>query len=378
MSDISPITTKDGFSVKELEKEDPSVLYTKDILPKIRELIGELVIAEEPGETEQFSKILLAKVSVIPRTKETLPIVAQYTAIAHSVKFIHLLALSDEDIEQLFQYYFVSALALGIEIRYFASVLFNVIGIEEDVAAMQNRIVNALSKNTEVVGQKKIDIGRESVSPQIRYWLTDYDMLFEGEKGPLQEVEYFNKSRNAGTLLPQEKELVHKALLAYDFIKYPSEQEIPDKFGMSSEGEPSASRPELTAQKAKKPDDKEYIVLFNTLPLPMEEVQSKMRDILSRKDEHPNLVFQILANPEKVRDKAFVLAALLLRLPDLKSQISNKDKVKAYIRDMLEIKLGWSEQDSAKFGIRVGKILGEGYRDIAYYNKTAGKFEWAV
>ena len=367
MSDISPITTKDGFSVKELEKEDPSVFYTKDILPKIQELIHELIIAEEPGETEQFSKILLSKVSVIPRTKETLPIVAQYTAIAHSIKFIHLLALSDEDIEKLFQYYFVSALALGIEIRYFSSVLFSVIGIEEDVAAMQNRIVNALSKNTEIVGLKKIGIGHESVSPQIRYWLTDYDMLIEGPKGPLQEIEYFNKSSNARTLLPQEKELLHKALLTYDFIKYPSEQEIGDKLGMLTEHK---------AQQIKPIQNQEYTVLFNTLPVPMEDAQSKMRDILSRKDSDPNLVSQILANPEKVRDKAFVVAALLLQIPNSKFQIPNKDDLKRYIRDILEIKLGWSAEDSAKIGIRIGKILGEGYRDIAYYNKTARKFEW--
>ena len=133
---------------------------------------------------------------------------------------------------------------------------------------------------------------------------------------------------------------------------------------------------EHKAQQIQPIQNQEYTVLFNTLPVPMEDAQSKMRDILSRKDSDPNLVSQILANPEKVRDKAFVVAALLLQIPNSKFQIPNKDDLKRYIRDILEIKLGWSAEDSAKIGIRIGKILGEGYRDIAYYNKTARKFEW--
>ena len=48
---------------------------------------------------------------------------------------------------------------------------------------------------------------------------------------------------------------------------------------------------------------------------------------------------------------------------------------KGLIKNILEGKLGWSAEDSAKIGIRVANILG--VKDWAHYNQESRRFEWA-
>jgi hypothetical protein len=55
---------------------------------------------------------------------------------------------------------------------------------------------------------------------------------------------------------------------------------------------------------------------------------------------------------------------------------TQKEDLQKFIRELLEQKLGWSEDDSAKLGIRIGNILGEPYQGWAWYNQESGKFEW--
>lgn len=386
MSFTSPITTRDGTSVKTLEGMEPRVLLLEDTQKKVKELAYEIINASEGGEASWLSRVILAKIGHISANAHEQKAVLMYKTVAYALKHVSLASISEDTLLDLFQHHLVPAFVMGIDVLYYVARFLRWVLIEEDIGAMRGLLIQALTVNTEVIGKGYITpSGGKRAKPEVREWLGEYDLLFEGPKGPLQEVEYLNQSGNVKMLGEEERAVLRKLLQVYDLLRYPENQKFPETseapnaawFGVW-QGERETASAHQT----------ELVSAFNALPIPLSSIQSTVSILAERERSQPYIIGQILANPARVRDKAYVVGALLLQIRNPKSppalpakgeragEIRNKDEVKSYIRGILEGALGWSEEDSAKLGIRIGNMLGSGYRGWAYYNKASRRFEW--
>ena len=300
--------------------------------------------------------------------------------------------------------------------------------LPEDRDNLKSRARSALLRNTQDITASRIVRGTREVKGTTRNWLMDYnEKLGTGEADKLQFIQYLTNSQNTQDLSEEDRSRVEALFSFYEHLKRSSstlqgiEEEVPfvDEHGrlkIFHDGyidDADIPEPEFRAIKEKlkeagvwpKEDetakisndklpvsntvtsltgnqsqslDESILASYNTLPIPLEAIRAKTIELRERLKTSPQIVEQILARPEIVKDKAYVVAALILRITNYELRITNKEKLKQWIRETLEDKLGWGHEDSAKFGIRIGNLLGEPYKGWAAYNKTAERFEWSV
>lgn len=297
----------------------------------------------------------------------------------------------------------------------------------EERDELKKKVRDALLRNNQLLTKNGVVFGTKERKGTVRNWLLDYHRAVGTEPADtLQITQYINNSQNTHDLSQEERYRVAVLVHYYERLKrssftidglegtqlfegedghtyvlkdgeledvdsnkelnriikelqekgfWPKEDttEMPNvKLQMSNQAQMS-NVSVATAQ----PLDQIILASYNTLPIPLDAIRRKTIELRERLQTNPQIVDRILAAPEHLKDKAYVVAALVL---NVKLQMSNadKEKMRAFIRMILEEKLLWSAEDSAKLGIRIGNLLGEPYKGWAVYNRMAGRFEWIV
>lgn len=299
--------------------------------------------------------------------------------------------------------------------------------LHEDRDALKARARVALLRNSEAITESGIVRGTREVRGITRNWLMDYnEKLGTGEIDKLQFIQYLTNSQNTQDLNERDRARLETLFSFYEHLKRSSsslegmEEEIPfvDENGrlkvfhdgyiddadipeaefrkitqelkeagvwIEDQTEMSNAKLPMSNQaQVQEPPDQSILASYNTLPIPLDAIRAKTIELKERLAQSPHIVEQILSRPESVKDNAYVVAALVLQVNvmNAKLQMSNVKSMsnvpmRAFIRDILETKLDWSAEDSAKLGIRIGNLLGEPYKGWAVYNKTTQLFEWS-
>jgi hypothetical protein len=327
----------------------------------------------------------------------------------------------------------------------------------------KHQVQEALLRNNQVLTKEDIVAGTHEQDGRVGNWIGDYnDKLGTGPVDNVKFSNYIVNSQNTADLSEQSREKLKILLTFYEYLKYSSlslagaEENVAfvdardHKLKILADGELIEAKPnkwlerafellgrgksgkqgieetkaesgrlEVIAKPRVEPRLKSgrslplksgrnsMLTAYSQLPIPLAQIREKVVDLQKRVEINPKILEQVLDNPGKVRDKAYVVAALLLaaKRGDLVSlldrdlvrradqvtsadldrdmvrradQVTSADQVTTvqFIRDILEKNLGWSAEDSAKIGIRIGNILGGEHKGLAYYDKGEGVFRW--
>ena len=282
---------------------------------------------------------------------------------------------------------------------------------------LRESLRRGLLRNRQLLTQEGVVIGTIEKKGTIANWLLDYTEKTGNEPANSLDIsKYITNSQNAAHLSVEDRTKVLYLLRFYEALKLNSAyaagiiESIPFKDKnelklllagnienvdknkelmkiLNKKKNLAQKKQEKGAEKGSEsrigsepsePSGDPILTAYSKLPIPLAQIREKVVDLQKRVEVNPKILEQILGNSEQVRDRAYVVAALFLaaKRGDL---VRRADQVttKQFIRDILEKKLGWSAEDSAKIGIRIGNILGGEYKRWAYYDKGERRFRWA-
>ena len=339
------------------------------------------------------------------------------------LEWIILPFLSDEQIDELVERRFVEVLDYDLDIINQLELKLLLFTVQQR-DGLRSKLRRSLLRNKQILTQARVVLDTRERKGSIANWLLDYNNKLGSNEpaGSLDFSKYVTNSQNTLDLQPRDRERLIYLLHFYEVLKTNSVfargliESIPfqDKNSLKLlvngniedvdfnkelrkilQESNKTERQELDSPKAlqsviqeRQSSDKIHstsptgsstppnpiLSAFNALPIPLAQIQAKMADLQARLSAQPKILEQILENPERVKDDAFVVAALLLSIKYQVLSIKDKKGLQVFIRDLLEKKLGWSAEHSAKIGIRVANILGVG--DWAYYDKSEERFRW--
>ncbi|MBI4359657.1 MAG: hypothetical protein HY564_01000 [Candidatus Jacksonbacteria bacterium] len=421
----------------------------KDEFVKGAEVIENRVIRfNEVPEAKEFAEVLervLAKHPEIEQTEPELFYRLQKDLIL--LKFVALTLISEKEALVLIEEYYADHhdipyydIWVKTRARLGGMILF------EERDELKKKIRDALLRNNQILTQNGVVFETKERKGTVRNWLLDYHRAVGTDiADSLQITQYINNSQNTADLSQEERYRIAVLVHYYERLKRSSftidglegtqifegedghtyvlkdgeledidsnkelnkiikelqEQGLWPKEDGTEPRTPKAfgagSNADVVAVAQTQPLDQSILASYNTLPVPLDAIKAKTVELQGRIVREPQILEQILENQGSVKDKAYVVAALILRITNYElsprsgphtdsalrripfaGRITNKEKLKQWIRETLEDKLGWSDEDSAKLGIRIGNLLGEPFKGWAAYNKTTGRFEWSL
>ncbi|MDP3993814.1 MAG: hypothetical protein U1C57_00820 [Candidatus Doudnabacteria bacterium] len=184
--------------------------------------------APNPVLAKDLAISLVAKLDPV---MEQLPpeLAAGYLRLIKVLKLFALATISDKEKETFFADQIADALKLDwVDIRYWTEFLFQIYADNpETLEKLHKTLLSGLSKNKETLGGQKLVIRGENISQtqSLQNWIADYNRWFpldavRGGRSRLEEARYVAESPNAKNLRPDEKALLQKILMLYDWLYF--------------------------------------------------------------------------------------------------------------------------------------------------------------
>ena len=228
--------------------------------------------------------------------------------------------------------------------------------------SFKKEVQEALLRNAQILTQEGVVVGTHEKKGTIRNWLRDYNAkLGTGVIDNVKFSNYITSSQNTAGILEDSKYKIVMLFKFYEYLKHSSisltgaEEHIAfvdqrdGKLKVFADGEivEAENNKRIEAAFSLLTGDKSQdlksvfptqpvrdasfgeaggpnpiLAAFNDLPIPLDQIQAKMAELQARVSTQPKILEQILQNPGKVREKAFVVAALLLQIQNSKFKMT--------------------------------------------------------
>lgn len=413
MAKIKPIYVVDIPSLTAQKLNDP------EVFEGVRDLVQALTeINDSPNALKLSQKIESILGKSVGESKIEPKLYQEYLKLSAISKFVSLINLKNQQIEELFKTKLLPALS-SKQIDIMEQINYYLLAFGDGKSALDliNSINKGLSNNEETLGKSNLRLKDGKTLPAyLKNWLLVYNQFTEKTKsrGALEHGNFIARDVNVRKLSEKEKKILLKLLKIYDFLRFPYEGETQVTKKREREEETVIDlRKKAVARKIKKPKKASITVVepITKVPAPTskkpptihQQIQSayqgdpKFEQDLAKEEE---LLGQKVQNNVKIlreeffkavqlRNQARTIAAfkMLAKLNDLDKFLAEDEKlqkflaitwakkygkkftdefekdpykakfIKAFLRYVLEERLDMSENDSARVAAQLANIF---------------------
>lgn len=400
-----PQTMKEAHSLVLLLDEMREPYIALRLANKLTELVG------KSKKTDQINSSLFQK----------------YQDEIVLLRFISLIKLPNQEIEELFRTKLIFVLRSGINVFNLIKNYIVIFDSAEIAVNFSNIVVKAMSHNDEVIGENKIFLESEErpVSPYLKNWLRNYNQNFKSgqAKGVLQESEYFASNKDVLRLSSKDRKIIEQVVKIYDFLRSPdkeTEKVIPANVLPSRPMKPISVKsteflqgkpPELALKdnlsvssevlSAYQGDQKQQKAIAKE----EEKIGSKFKDDVTKLREE---FFKAVQN--KNANRTVAVLRILAKKDDINKFLKEDEKLnkflanvwakqygkglvkqfkknpnqikfaRLFLKYILQDRLEMPKSDAARIGLQIGNILvalgKKSYNKVAYFDVKSKEFKW--
>lgn len=206
----------------------PNQIIEPDVLGKFEKLTAELVRSNNIEEAFNLSillEYLLYKENLSLRQQNP-NLYAKYEQLLNLCRFVSIISLNLNEIENLLKNYTLLALKKGINVQ---NKLYVVLRHYDDImfeGAIAERLSLALSNNSERLGENMIiqEKPHKELPPKVSNWLNDYLMSSHvpvgQQRSSYQKIAYIQNSPNALKLSKQDRDYLYELIKIFDWLAF--------------------------------------------------------------------------------------------------------------------------------------------------------------